>query len=468
MEKLKERLYHLLPVPIQNIAISIFGIYWHIRRYGGVFKSELQRCKERQYFSTDQWHKWQEKELQKLLVHAYTTSPYYTKLFDGIGLDIQKLKLFKLSNITQLPILEKSIFRKYGGTELLSKNQEPNGVYLFTSGSSGTPLRIKYSRRMHQKYFGIYEANVRNWAGIDMNMSRGVFGGRRILRNGISIGPYYRYNQIEKQVYFSAYHISKDTVKDYLEGLNKYKVDYLEGYSSSIYFLARFIEESGLKVPKLKAILGSTDKMTQEMRETYKRVFQCDAFDSYNGVDICNLISECEHHRLHVVPDVGIVEVLNIKGKPCKPGETGELISTGLLNFDQPLIRYKIGDLVKLSRDQICPCGRKMLIIDEITGRIEDLVIGPDGREMRRFNRIFTNIQSVVEGQIIQHDIIRFEINLVVFSTPTMDELLIIKQRMFAQLGNIDLDIHVVDTIPRGPNGKFKAVISHVSRNKVK
>lgn len=461
-----EKLYHELPVFLQNIAISFFGLYWYGRRFGGVFKNELKACKKRELYTFSEWEKYQETELRKLLVHANQQVPYFRNLFKELGLNEHNFLNFKLSELKHLPVLEKKTLRMYCDTELLSEQLEPAGSFLYTSGSSGTPLKIRYSKRMHQKYFAIYESNVRNWSGIDMTMSRGVIGGRRILRDGDGKGPYYRYNYVEKQVYFSAYHISKENVTNYLEGIIKYKISYLEGYSSAIYFLARFIEESGLKSPPLKAVLGSTDKLTPDMRETIRRVFHCETFDSYNGVDVCNLISECEHHRLHLVPDVGIVEVLNEKGEPCQPGEIGELISTGLLNFDQPLIRYKIGDLVKLSKEQQCPCGRNMVVVEEIIGRIEDVVVGTDGREMRRFNRILIDLASVIEGQIIQHELTRFEIKLVVFTHPTQTEIDTIRSRMFAQLGKIDLDIHVVDSIPRGPNGKFKAVVSLLKRRK--
>jgi phenylacetate-CoA ligase len=459
-----EEIYHSLPVFIQNIGISLFGLQYYKRRFGGVFKSELDACKKREFNTEEQWKQYQEQELRSLLVHSFETVPYYRSLFDSIPLTLEDLRNFKLSEIHKLPILEKRTFRLLGASEMLSEKPEPNGKFVYTSGSSGTPLKIMYSERMHQKYFGIYETTVRNWAGLDYSMGRGVIGGRRILKDGNASGPFYRYNFVEKQVYLSAYHISPKNAANYLEGLVKYKVVYLEGYASSLYFLARAIEDAGLKAPKLKAILTSTDKLTPEIRNAFRRVFNCEAFDSYNGVDLCNLIAECDHHRLHIVPDVGIVELYNEKGEPCKPGEVGELVSTGLLNFDQPLIRYKIGDLVKLSEDQNCTCGRHMPVVDEIVGRIEDIVIGPDGREMRRFNRIFIDIAYVLEGQVVQHEIDKFEIKLVVSATPNESDIQTIKNRMISQLGEIKVQVNVVDSIPRGPNGKFKAVISHVNK----
>lgn len=459
-----ENIYHALPVFLQNIAISFFGYYWYKRRFGGIFESEYKEVVRRDKDSNFNWVEWQENEMRRLLLHAYNKVPYYQRSLRESNWTPEKIEKFTIDQITDLPVLEKSDFRKYNVTDLLASELEPDGTFIYTSGSTGTPLKIRYSSRMHQRYLAVYELYVRNWAGLTNKNKRGVIGGRRILKDGNSKGPYYRYNFVEKQVYFSAYHISKDTASNYLEGIVKYKLDYLEGYSSAIYFLARFIEESGLKAPKLKAVLGSTDKLTSEMRDVIRRLFQCEVFDSYNGVDLCNLISECEHHNYHVVSEVGIVEIVNEFGLQCKPGEVGEIISTGLLNFDQPLVRYKIGDLVKLSENQKCNCGRNLPVVDEIIGRIEDVVIGKDGREMRRFNRILIEIHSVVEGQIIQHTLEKFEIKLVVTSQPTKKEIETIQSRMKAQLGEIELEINVVNSIPRGPNGKFKSVISHVKK----
>lgn len=456
-----------MPVFIQNLAISAFGLYWYFRRFGGVFEQELIGCKKRQLYSKDEWKNWQEIEFRKLLLHSYRTVPYYKKMLNEKAINEETINNFSIEALKKIPILDKKTFRSLHHTELMSNTPEPNGTYIYTSGSTGTPLKIMYSTRMHQQYLAVYELYVRNWAGINNKMKRGVFGGRRILKDGNSKGPFYRYNYVEKQAYFSAYHISKQNVANYIEGIKKFKLDYLEGYSSSIYFLAKFAEDLNLKVPKLKAVLGSTDKLTVEMREAIQRVFQCEVFDSYNGVDLCNLISECPHHRLHLIPELGIVEVLNDKGEECKPGEVGELISTGLLNYDQPLIRYRIGDLVKVSENQDCPCGCKMLVVDEIVGRIEDVVIGADGREMRRFNRILIDIPGVIEGQIIQLSLTKFEIKIVAVEELRDADYTVIKSRMEAQLGEIELAVNIVDSIPRGPNGKFKSVISHINKNKV-
>lgn len=464
MSSFFEKIYYKLPVFFQNWAITLFGLYWYRRRFGGIFKTELEACKKREFYSKEQWDTYQVQLLRNVLLHAFDTVPYYKNLFSEHKITRSFLAGIELNDLPNLPILEKDIFRKLGGTELLSDKPEPDGAYYYSSGSTGTPTKTLYSLRMHQSYYSVFEARINNWAGIDYKVPRGVIGGRRIIRDGVGKAPFYRYNYVEKQTYFSAYHLSKDTVSNYLEGMIKHKVEYMTGYAMSNYFLARFIEEAGLKAPKLRAVLTSSEKLTKEMRDTFRRVYGCETYDSYNGVEATCLVSECEHGRLHIVPDVGIVEVLNEQGKACGPGEQGEVVTTGLLNFDQPLIRYRMGDIIKLSQDQSCPCGRHMPLVDEIIGRVEDVVVGPDGREMVRFHGIFVKIPAIVEAQVIQYTLYDFEIKLVTSSDINISDLHLIEKRMYSQLGDIQLKINIVDSIPRSANGKFKAVISHVKR----
>ena len=47
-------------------------------------------------------------------------------------------------------------------------------------------------------------------------------------------------------------------------------------------------------------------------------------------------------------------------------------------------------------------------------GRLEDVVVGPDGREMVRFHWVFVDLPNVLEGQIVQETLERLTVKLVV------------------------------------------------------
>jgi len=459
MNKFISYTYQYFPISIQNILLSGYGWYWKKRRYGDTFFEQLKLFKKREKFSAEQWHDYQTEQLRKLLIHAFETVPYYREKYSKAGFHLSDFKNFKLNNLNKLPFLEKEDLRKFGTTTLLSTKRE-SGTFLSSSGSTGTPVKIYYSKNFHQTWNAAYETRVRNWAGVNYKMARGMIGGRRIIPKAITKPPYYRYNFFEKQTYFSAYHLSEKTVQNYVEGLYKNKVEYLVGYAMSIYFWADFINKLQIKAPQLKAILTSSEKLTSEMRKTIEKAFSCKVYDAYSGVEACGLISENKYGELLFSPDTGIMEVIDNNGQNASAGTSGEIIATGLLNFNQPLIRYRIGDRVKLAKEQKSESGLHMPIVEEIEGRIEDTIIGKDGRKMVRFHSLFYELKGLIASQIIQHKINKFEIRLVIDNEFNKSQEKIIKNRLESQLGRIQIEFNYVDELPRTKNGKIKAVIS--------
>ena len=448
---------------IQNLGISLYGWKWQKRRFGGDFEAHLKAFQSREFRSREQWKKYQLDELRKLLVHAFETVPFYKEKYSAVGLTSADLAQMDWFGFKQLPFLEKDELRKFGTTTMVSEKPESDGEFYASSGSTGTPTEILYSTAFHQRWSAVFESRIRHWAGIDRFHPRGMIGGRRVVSEGDAKGPFYRYNFFEKQTYFSAYHISPDTISDYIEGMRKGKVSYMTGYAMSNYFLAKNIKESGLQAPKLKAVITSSEKLTDEMRELFQEVYGCKTYDSYSGVEACGLFSEDPNGRILDSPDVGITEFLDANGKEVGSGEIGEIVSTGLLNFDQPLIRYRIGDMAELARDQSVVDGRDMPVISQIIGRVEDRVQGPDGREMVRFHGIYINIEGLVASQLIQESIDRFTIRLVVDKSYDLQPSeALMKKRMNSQLGKVGIQFEYVEALPRTSNGKVKAVISRI------
>ncbi len=462
MPSVYDRIYGKSPIWLQNVGISAYGLVWRHRRYGGRFTEYVDQFMKREAYSESDWHHYQTNKLRSLLAHAEKNVPYYRDVFHRLGLTSSDLQNFELADLTKLPLLEKNTIRS-DPDQLISQTQARGIHTYYTSGTTGTPVAIQWPLETDRLNAAAYESRVRRWAGVNYRMSRAMIGGRIVVPQGEAQPPFWRYNLAERQLYMSAFHISPGNVADYVQALNRFQPDYLVGYASSHFFLARMIDELKLKVYQPKAVLTSSEKLTGEMRDLIERVYRCPVFDAYNGVEGSCLVSECENHRLHISPDVGIVEILDENGNQVPAHQVGEVVTTGFLNFEQPLIRYRIGDMAALSAST-CPCKREMPILDELVGRLEDTVVGRDGRETVRFHGIFVGLPHVREGQIIQHTLTRFEIKLVVDEGFDQKERNDICQRFADRLGQIELNFVLVDQIERTQGGKFKAVISHVQR----
>ena len=446
--------------------ISAYGYYWKNRRLGGQFLKDIENWKARESYTKEQWLDYQTKNLRKLLLYAFENVPFYREKYQNAGFSKNDFKTFKLSEISKLPFLEKEELRKFGTSTLLSYKKS-KGKFYSSSGSTGTPVNIYISKDFHRQWNACYEARVRNWAGVDYKMARGMIGGRSVVSKTNPKAPYYRYNAAEKQTYFSAYNISKKTANNYLKGIIDNKVEYMVGYAMSNYFLADFIDKNGLTAPKLKAVITSSEKLTQKMRDTFMRVYGCKTYDGYSGVEACGLISENTFGEFLFSPDTGIMEVLNDDFLEVRNGEEGEIVATGLLNYDQPLIRYRIGDKIKKAENQTTKSGLQMPVFKEIVGRVEDIIINKEGKKMVRFHGVFIDIIGLIVGQVIQISLESFVLNLVIdknFDKSISEEIL--KSRMYSQLGIVEIKVNYLTEIPKNNNGKFRAVISKLKNEK--
>jgi phenylacetate-CoA ligase len=106
-----------------------------------------------------------------------------------------------------------------------------------------------------------------------------------------------------------------------------------------------------------------------------------------------------------------------------------------------------------------------MPIIDEICGRLEDTVVGPDGREMVRFHSVFVDIPFLVSAQVVQEELDDIRINAVTEDKFGASEEEVIVRRVRSQLGDVRVTVDRVQELVRNSAGKVPAVISKVGKS---
>lgn len=453
---LQEFIYPKLPVFGQHLAVSFYGLYWRRLRFGPGYSKFLDEYLIREDFNCQEWENWQNKKLDQVLKAARAT-PYYSDNWT----ELQK-KAAISNNFLDLPLLEKEPLRSFPRAFIRSDIHPRRELSFHTSGSTGTPIKSIWTIPEIRSSIALREARSARWADVSFNDPRATFSGRMVEPDPESFTNIYRYNFVEKQVYFSAFHLKPETAHLYVDALRKHKIQWMTGYAVSYYLLAKYILEQNLQVPDLKALITTSEKLTDSMRKVMEEAFSCKVYEEYSTVENALFASECEHGGLHVSPDVSIIEILRPDGSPCDPGEVGEIVTTCLMRTYQPLIRFRLGDLAAWDPDP-CPCGRQMPVIKEVVGRIEDVVTGPDGRQLVRFHGIFTDQPNIIEGQIIQESLDEFIVKVVPTKVFSQSDVNDVKERMYSRLGpRIHVDVVKVDKIPRSKSGKFRAVISKV------
>jgi phenylacetate-CoA ligase len=448
-------IYAHLPVWAQHASVSAYGLYWYWLRFGPGYHQYLEDFRTRENYTDQDWQTWSQRELSELLGIAVNKVPYYKDTWN----ESQKQAALA-GDLQSLPLLDKDAIRSQPRA-FVRQDKSPHKDYTFyTSGTSGTPIATIWTRPEIRASLAIREARSALWAGVSFSRPRATFSGRMVEPDVNSKGPYYRFNLAEKHVYLSPFHLCPETAWQYVHALEKHKVEWLTGYAVSYYLLARMILEQNIIVPPLKAIITTSEKVTPEMRQVMETAFHCPVFEEYSTVENCIFASQCEAGRLHISPDIGLVEILRPDGTACLPGEVGEVVTTCLFKKYQVLIRYRLGDLAAWDPDP-CPCGRSMPVIKEVIGRIEDVVIGPDGRQMVRFHGVFVNLPHILEGQIIQEGLNHIRVRIVPIGNFDQADIQEITQRVQHRLGyGVDVTVETVKEIQRTKSGKFQAVIS--------
>jgi phenylacetate-CoA ligase len=454
-------IYHRLPYPLRSLAASLHGFRLQSSRYSSETERLVAEAHEREYWSAAQWRTWQSERLAYILDYAAKHVPYYRLQWQVRRRSGDRASWEILEN---WPVLSKDIVREHPAAFLDENTNKQDLIVEHTSGTTGKPLTLWWSRKASIQWYALFEARWRGWAGVSRYDRWGILGGQLVVPFTQEDPPFWVWNAGMHQLYFSSYHLKPDNIKAYLDSMHQHRLVYLYGYASSLYTLARIILDMGLSAPTIKSIISNAEPLYVHQRETIARAFGCPVFDTYGQSELVCAASQCLSGNLHLWQDAGILEILEDKHDvPIPANSTGRLIGTGFLNLAMPLIRYEIGDRGSIS-NCACGCGRHLPILSSIEGRMDDVIITMDGRSVGRLDPIFKAELPILEAQIIQEKRNQLRVKYVpaVGFDSSSAEALIALLRL--RVGDMSITLEEVQSIPRSVNGKFRAVISNLPK----
>ena len=467
MTDMLRSIYDHFPYPFRVMAASTRGYMYRIRRYSSRTEELVTEVLSRDKWSAQQWSQWTGEQLERLLDHAATQVPFYRNQW------IARRRLGDRATWCYLenwPILEKEYIRKSPLGFVADNCNMRNMAIEHTSGTSGKPLTLWRSKLTEQVWYAQFEARVRRWNAVSRHDRWGIIGGQLVVPVKQISPPFWVWNAGLNQLYLSAQHISANSCVSYLNAIKTHQLVYLLGYPSALSALAAFLLNRKLSVSGLKVIFTNAEMLLKYQRAQIETAFQCKVIDTYGMSELAAAGSECEHGTMHQWPDTGIVEVLEIESStPVSNGNRGRLVCTGLINWDMPLIRYQVGDSA-IPRDSydVCNCGRTLPALSTIDGRLDDMIITPDGRVIGRLDPVFKSELDIREAQIIQKELDLICVKIV--PGPGFNEKTetLIAEQLKNRLGKVRVTFEKVPFIPREPNGKFKAVVCNLPKGDLK
>ena len=405
--------------------------------------------------------------LRRILVHAYETVPFYRNAWNAIGFVPSPATTF--ADLARLPVVTKDDLR-YRRGEMVSSAYDVRRLDVdLTGGTTGTQTSFYRDRACTTARFG------RQW-GI---LERCGFppGERRALIWGAHADlpehapatfkqAFRRYAAGDEVLCCTT--LTRADLRAYHARLSERTPHVIYGYPNAIEQFALCVRDEGLSPIRVRRVFCTAERLSDRQRRLFIDVFGGEVFNLYASREHGVAAFECRRHdALHV--DSGSVHVEIVRsGRAARPGETGEIVITDLLNYGMPMIRHATADLAVAGRG-VCPCGSPFPWLSRFEGRVADVLHRPDGSTVAglMLTDLLADHRAIVEAQFVQTD--RSSLDVYLVMSGSGDSLAGVQHEVARQVRSVvgpelTLRFHHVPSIARNPrSGKYQEVISRVS-----
>lgn len=389
---------------------KIYFFIGHFLNYPKFFKLHKWLDKN-QYNGREIFLKQQNFYLKRLIRYSYENVEFYHKTLKKINLNPVEIKT--INDLTKLPIIDKNIIRNYYDEFLPKTFTKSEYIERSTGGTTGIPLRYRITR---YNRFLAGALTYRMWKRANYILGDNILiiGGSSIVPNENQFLKKFITRIVRNALYLDSFNLSRTNFISTYKDIIKFNPKFIYGYPSAIEYFGNWLYNNGLFLKDIKGIVTTSEKLYVQIRNNIEKYFNVDVFDYYGLNDGGISAGECnEKNGLHIDIERGILEVIDNKTLNLT-NEEGEIIATSLFNYAMPFIRYRTGDIGKLSNENNhSKCNINLPILEEIKGRTVDILITPEGNAIHGwfFLYIFwTYYEGIVQYKIEQRK--KDEINI--------------------------------------------------------
>jgi len=162
---------------------------------------------------------------------------------------------------------------------------------------------------------------------------------------------------------------SSDLMDRMVDELNTFRPVVIEANPSFLARLSRHIVRRRLRVHSPAIIVLTYENSSVLHRRQISQAFDAPIASSYGATEAGYVFMECEAGRLHQVTASSHVDFLPFAPEHGGP-DVGRILVTIFDNPWRSLVRFDIGDVVRLDGHAPCPCGRhEGLTLKSVEGR---------------------------------------------------------------------------------------------------
>lgn len=443
---------------LKNTIIPIGEIVsgFHVQKY-------LKELETTQWWSPSDIRELQNEKFRNLIKHTYESVPYYYEMFRQLKLTPSDFK--STDDIQKLPILDKETIKRNFPDKIVSSNVDLKTLISgFSSGSTGEPFQYMMSKKEKTLKWASF-FRFWKWAGYD-------FGMKYVNLTGY---PHFAFKKskflstvegkLMRVLPLLPFEMNQRNITDYIRKIFDFNPEIIRGYTSSITYLAKYLEEHQLYM-NLLAVLVTGETLTEAQRRLIERVFNCKIFNGYGGEGM-EIFAECERHEgMHVNDENIFVEIIR-DNERVFTGTVGRIVLTNLNNYAMPFIRYDIKDAASFSSRK-CSCGRGLTLVKNMEGRLADILVTSNGKILvvHFFTGLFEFVQEVKNFQVVQSSLNEITIRIVKEKTYCLrNEKYILKEIQRYVGDEVKLNLQYVEEIEKTRTGKRRLFISQIKKN---
>lgn len=344
--------------------------------------------RSKECMSRDEMSALQGKRLHKLVELVYHNVPFYREKMQERDLcpdDIQSIE-----DITKLPFTTKQDLRDNYPTGLQAANQSEIVRIHASSGTTGNPTIVGYTRR-DLEIWSESAARAFTAYGVTRNDIFSVGYGYGLFTGGL--GAHYGVEYVGATVIPT----STGNTEKLLRLLRDLKITGIACTPSYALYVADAMDKHGMTKDDIYLKIGAfgAEPWTENMRKEIEIRLGLQAYNLYGLSEIIGpgVSYECQcKNGSHISEDHFYPEIINPDTLEPQPyGTTGELVFTTLTKTGMPLLRYRTKDLTSLIGEK-CECGRTNVRMTRIIGRSDDMLI------IRGINIFPSQVESVILG----------------------------------------------------------------------
>jgi len=381
----------------QKLKLLRFGDL-AVRRNPLYYSAARERLDELERAGLEERRAWTARQLAEVLWAARRTA-YGKRVRGG-------------RELASWPLLEKSAVKAepeaFGSGGLLASRAS-------TGGTSGSPLPLVRSLRSV-----VFEQacidRMMAFMGVAPAQARiAVLRGDNVKDPSDFSPPYWKHAAGGRRLIMSSNHLNTATAPRYAEALEEFAPDVLWAYPTALEALCVHLGRARRKLA-VSRVLTSSEVLHPEVWRLATRTLGCRLVDYYGQAERVAFAYATEPGAYRFLPGYAHVELL-------PAGEDGlyEIAGTSLWNRSMPLVRYRTGDLIRLSPgENLEEITLGLKAFPGVLGRDSDILVSPDGVRLTGIDHFQRDIANLVRIQVIQET--AKEVRILVLATGAFGE----------------------------------------------